>query len=119
MSSKVYLTSEKAADILREVPLEKAFYFYGAVGDPMHVSARSLKEFAERLETVDVSSLSFHSDRRDFENWVTMLGDADLVRKLGSVRTSKLQGEVLRAKLQSTVRGRVDQLTHLGTKKSH
>jgi len=115
MSSKITLTSGKAADILREVPREKAFYFYSTVGNPLNVSAQSLKEFAERLGTVDASSLSFHSNRRDFENWVTMLGDNNLVKKLGSVRASKLQGEALRAKLRSTVRGRVDQLARLDT----
>jgi len=118
MSSKVNLTTGKAAGFLREVPWEKAFYFYSTVGNPLNVSARSLKEFEERLGTVDAASLSFHSDRRDFENWVTMLGDTDLVKKLGSVRTSKLQGEALRARLQSTVKGRVNQLTRFGTKAS-
>jgi hypothetical protein len=119
MSSKINLNSGKAADILREVSREKAFYFYGSIGNPLNVSARSLKEFADRLGTVEAASLSFHSDRRDFENWVTMLGDTDLVRKLGSVRTSKVQGEVLRAKLRRTVTGRVDQLAHLDSKTLH
>jgi hypothetical protein len=118
MSSKINLTSGKAADILREVPGDQAFHFYSAVGYPLNVSAQSLREFAERLGTVDASSLSFHSDRRDFENWVTMLGDNNLVKKLGSVRASKLQGEALRSKLRSTVRGRVDQLARLDTKSS-
>jgi hypothetical protein len=96
------------------VPPEKAFYFYRALDSPLNVSARSLKEFLERITTVDPSSLAFHSGRRDFENWVFMLGDHDLAKKLAGVRGSGLRGEPLRARLYNTTKNRLEQLSRFG-----
>ena len=113
MSSTTKLSTEQAAAILRELPQDKAFYFYRAVDSPLNVSARSLKEFVERIKTVEANSLSFHTQRGDFENWISMLGDADLSRRVGAVRTSKLSGEALRTKMHGTTKSRVDQLSRL------
>jgi Family of unknown function (DUF5752) len=114
MSSTSKLSAEQATAILRELPQEKAFYFYRAVNSPLNVTARSLKELVERVKTIEPTSLYFHLERRDFENWISMLGDSDLSRRIGAVRTSKLSGEALRTKLHVTVKNRVDQLSRLG-----
>jgi hypothetical protein len=105
------MSKKQASTILREVPPEEAFFFYRAIDDPLNVSADSLKEFLERLSTVEPASLSFHSDRRDFESWVCMLGDEDLARKFAGVRGSKLRGEALRARLHQATKDRVEQLS--------
>ena len=107
------LSSERASSILREVPPEKAFYFYRAVGSPLNVSAKSLKEFVERIATVDPASLAFHSERKDFEGWVSMLGDGELSKKLAVVRTARLRDEPLRTRLYTTTRSRLEQLSRL------
>jgi len=107
------LSSERASSILREVPPEKAFYFYRAVGSPLNVSAKSLKEFVERIATVDPASLAFHSERKDFEGWVSMLGDGELSKRLAGVRTARLRDEPLRMRLYDTTKSRLEQLSQL------
>jgi hypothetical protein len=105
------MSKKQASTILREVPTEKAFFFYRAIDDPLNVSAKSLKEFLERIATVEPASLSFHSERRDFESWVSMLGDEDLARKFAGVRGSKLRDEALRARLHQATKDRMEQLS--------
>ena len=107
------LSPEQASSILREVPPEKAFFFYRAVGSPLYVSARSLKEFVERIATVEPASLAFHSERRDFESWISMLGDGELSKKLAGLRTARLRDESLRMRLYDTTRSRLEQLSEL------
>jgi len=108
------MSSERASAILSEVPMENAFFFYRAIDSPMNISARSLREFLERIATIEPASLAFHSERRDFESWVSMLGDDVLAKKLAGVRTSRLRDELLRTKLYNTTKNRVDQLARLG-----
>ena len=112
------VSSERASTILREVLPEKAFYFYRAVGSPLNVSASSLKEFLQRISTVEPVSLAFHSDRKDFESWVSMLGDDELSKRLAGVRGARLRDESLRTRLYSTTKTRLDQLTQLSRSKS-
>lgn len=116
MPSKPRVATEKAADILREVPPQEAFYFYRALDSPLNVTARSLGEFAERVKTVDAASLQFHIERQDFERWTAMLGDSDLTARIATIRTSKVQGDQLRPRLYSTVKSRVDQLNRASMK---
>ena len=112
------VSSERASTILREVSPEKAFYFYKEVGSPLNVSASSLKEFLQRISTVEPVSLTFHSDRKDFESWVSMLGDDELSKRLAGVRGAGLQDEALRTRLYSTTKTRLNQLTQLSKNKS-
>ena len=112
------VSSERASSILREVPPEKAFYFYRAVGSPLNVSASSLKEFLQRISIVEPVSLAFHSDRKDFESWVSMLGDDELSKRLAGVRGIRLQDEPLRKRLCNTTKTRLDQLSQLSKNKS-
>jgi len=109
------MSSERASGILREVPPNKAFFFYREIGTPLNVSARSLSEFLGRISTVEPDSLAFHSKRKDFEKWVSMLGDDDLAKRLATVRGARLRDEPLRTKLYDTTKNRVDQLSRLGT----
>ena len=79
----------------------------------MYVSARSLKEFVERIATVEPASLAFHSERRDFESWISMLGDGELSKKLAGLRAARLRDESLRMRLYDTTRSRLEQLSEL------
>lgn len=116
MPSKPRLSSEKAAAILSEVPVERAFYFYSAVDHPLSVSAKSLREFCEKVRGVEPASLAFHLERQDFERWVTMLGDSELSKRFGEMRVSKAQGESLSTKLYNTAKNRLDQLERASMK---
>jgi hypothetical protein len=99
-----------AERILSPVNHERAFYFYSGVGRPLDAVAHSLKEFGEKLKTVDVRSLQFHLERGDFEKWVYMLGDAELVKSLVKLKKSAFVGEKLRAEFVRIVQTRVRQL---------
>jgi len=99
-----------AERILGPVSHERAFYFYSEVGRPLDAVAHSLKEFGEKLKTVEVKSLQFHLERGDFEKWVYMLGDAELAKSLIKVKKSALAGEKLRAELVRVVQTRLKQL---------
>ena len=116
MSSSPKVSSERAASILNEVPVEKAFYFYIGTDRPLPVSARSLGEFSDKIKTVESTSLEYHTERQDFEKWVVMLGDDLLAKKLTDVRRSKAQGDALRAKLYNSTKSRVDQLRRASMK---
>jgi Family of unknown function (DUF5752) len=113
MPSKPKTTSEQANVILRELPQDRAFNFYRSVGVPLNIAAKSLNEFVERIESVEPASLVFHTERQDFERWISMLGDTELAKKLGTVRMARLQGEALRTRLYSTTKSRLDQLSRL------
>jgi hypothetical protein len=99
-----------AQRILSPVNPERAFYFFADIGMPIDAVAHSLKEFGEKLKTVDVKSLEFHLGRGDFERWVYMLGDAELVKAMVKLRGLVLSGEKLRAELVRSVQTRVRQL---------
>jgi hypothetical protein len=99
-----------AERILAPVNPERAFYFYAGMGEPVGTAANSLREFVEKAKTVQAKSLEFHLGRGDFENWVRMLGDPELVKALVKLRGSGLSGEKLRAELVRVIQTRVRQL---------
>jgi tryptophan 2,3-dioxygenase len=104
------LQTEEAANILRTVPPENAFYFYKSIGAPTGATARSLPEFLGVLGNADNASLQFHMGRGDFEKWVKMLGDNTLAKQLAVLRERRLREEQLRQLLVDSVRTRINQL---------
>ena len=107
------LDKNLAQNILSSVSLEKAFHFYNNVDQNSGVHAVSLKDFGDKIQTIDMKSILFHLSRRDFENWMRSLGDIELSKKLALIRTSKLSGDNLRKKLYETVNSRYDELKKL------
>ncbi len=105
--------SEKAAEILEYLPLEKSFHFYVDVGKPLNIHAASLGDFCEKILKVEVPSVEFHMGRGDFEAWFSSLGDIELARKTLLVREQKILGETLRRKLYDIVRRRYETLTKI------
>jgi hypothetical protein len=99
-----------AERILAPVSPERAFYFYSEIGRPIDAVARSLKEFGERVKTVEAKSLEFHVARGDFEKWALMLGDSELAKTLVRVRGLGLSGEKLRVEVVKGVQTRLRQL---------
>jgi hypothetical protein len=95
-----YAIAEKgllALAALRQLPDDKAFYFYLGVDQPAGASARNLREFYTVVETVAAESLDFHSERGDFENWVrTSVKDDVFAGNLAGLLKEGLKGEALR-----------------------
>ncbi len=106
------MSSEGSSRILRAVPREKAFYFFTSIGNYTGASAVSLKEFAEKVNEVNVKSLEFHLYRADFEKWIAqVLEDAWLAGEVRRLQKFGLMGEPLRNQLYLTVSRRFKRLT--------
>ncbi|KYH42490.1 MAG: alpha-amylase [Candidatus Bathyarchaeota archaeon B26-1] len=101
---------ERAETILREVPAERAFYFYTDYGKYTGTYARSLEEFAETLEKISVESIRFHLRRGDFQVWIRDLGDPGLAEALDSIDEPNLNDRELREEVARRVRERVEDL---------
>ena len=99
-----------AKKILSPLPLEKAFHFCYDIDKYSGVYVDSLKDFVDKIQTIDLKSIEFHIARKDFECWISSLGDMELSKKLGLLRVENLSGEKLRKELYETVKFRYDEL---------
>ena len=99
--------------ILCPLPLERAFQFYYDINQYSGVHADSLKDFVDKIQNVDLKSIEFHIPRGDFEHWISSLGDTELSKKLGLLRTANLSGENLRKELYTTTNSRYEELKKL------
>jgi hypothetical protein len=103
---------ENASKILRTVPREKAFYFFTSIGNYTGESASSLKEFMEKINTVNIKSIEFHFHRRDFEKWINeVLEDKKLAEEIAELQKMSLTGDNLRHQIYNTVWRRYQLLT--------
>jgi len=99
----------KATRTLRTLSNEEAFRFYEDIGKPTGESARSLRDFLGRIESVKLESLIFHLKRNDFKNWVeSTLEDPKLAKKLEKMPVTC--NNRLRAEVCSVVRDRLKEL---------
>ncbi len=99
-----------ARKILSKVPQEKAFHFYIEIDKPLMVSSDSLTDFCEKIKSIYVKSIEFHSSRGDFELWIHFLGDVELTKRLRAIRDMNLTGEELRKEIYETVKSRCEEL---------
>ena len=104
---------ERALSILSPVPPEKAFYFYTEVDRYTGVSASSLNDLCNKIQTIDLRSVEFHVPRGDFRFWFHDLGDLELAKRMDLIREAGLSGEDLRKKVYETVKSRCEELTSL------
>ena len=102
-------TTTPEIDLLRVLPDEIAFYFYKALGEPLGVKANSLIEFSSKVKEVDKTSIRFHTERRDFENWIRLFGDPALVRQIANLSNQTLAPEELQSELSRIVEARLKQ----------
>jgi len=100
-----------AQNILGSLSLEKSFHFYYEINQHSGVHANSLKDFAEKIRTLDLRSIEFHFPRGDFELWIRSLGDIELSKKLEMLRTRHLSGDNLRKELYEAIKSRYEELT--------
>jgi DNA-binding transcriptional ArsR family regulator len=99
-----------ARKVLGKTAKEKAFHFYKGIGQPTGVVSDNLNDFSEKLKTLDVKTIEFHTERGDFETWISSLGDTELAKRLKIIRGTKLTGEALRKKVIETVNSRCNEL---------
>ncbi len=96
--------------ILRTVSNEDGFNFYIDIDQPTKNAATSLEQFVEKLEVVDVKSVSFHFKRADFQKWISkILEDIALSSRLDKIPKDTV-GEPLRKKIIEIVKARKDEL---------
>ena len=97
------INKEKATAILAYSPHDKAFHFYADIGKPLNLHAHNLRDFANKVEKVDIVSIDFHTKRGDFEVWFNGLGDVELTKKVALLRQRNVVGEDLRMLLHEIV----------------
>jgi ribosomal protein S24E len=99
-----------AVNILSTVPLEKAFHFHTGINQYSGIYANSLNDFCDKIQKIDLKSIAFHLQRRDFELWFRSLGDLELAKKMEQIRGMGLSGDNLRKKVYETVKSRCEEL---------
>lgn len=98
--------------ILNIVPNARGFHFCTANGNSTGVTAVGLGDFAEKLKTIDLSSIDFHFRCGDFQKWIReVLRDDELAERISQIKKD-LCGENLRTELLETVNSR---MVHLKT----
>jgi predicted heme/steroid binding protein len=105
-------TVDKAAvqNILRSVPFESGFQFATDIGKYTEETAINLFSFFEELRTIDLQSVKFHFQRRDYQKWIeTTLSDKELSSRIDKT-PSGLNGEELRQELLKIVQQRLIEL---------
>jgi len=105
--------SELAKKILSKTSIEKAFHFYVWISEPLGISSDSLVDLCEKIKSIDLKSIEFHTSRGDFDLWVHYLGDVELAKRLRLIRESDLSGEILREELYRVIKSRCDELQRL------
>jgi hypothetical protein len=76
-----------------------------------------LDELAATVKTIEPSSVKFHVEEGDFENWFTMLGDESLAGQVAALRGKTISPDKLREKVSSMVSKRVGQLHKIASSK--
>jgi hypothetical protein len=107
------INREKAAGILAHAPMEESFHFYADAGKPLSIYATSLQDFCDKIQKIDIGSVEFHTNRRDFEVWFNRLGDPELARKMLIIKQSGFVGKDLRETVYETVKSRYEELADI------
>ncbi|HYA77731.1 MAG TPA: DUF5752 family protein [Verrucomicrobiae bacterium] len=103
---------EEAQRILATVTYDHGFHFFSGIGKYTGETAVNLFSFYEELKTIEPESVTFHFQRRDFQNWIkNTLGDVKLSDKIELIKTD-LKVEELKKELLKNV---LDRLVELQT----
>lgn len=104
------ISDSKIVKILSTVPHDKGFHFFTDLGQDTGETATSLETFAQKLEKIGADAVTFHFQRKDFQNWIqTTVGDGVLAERVNRV-SGQRPVEDLRSELVKTVRERISQL---------
>lgn len=106
MSRKIQVKKELIAKPngvkpLVSVPFENGFHFYKAAGNYIGITTTNLNDFAAELQIVPLESITYHFQRKDFENWVKYtIKDVALAERISRVKVEQsaedLRREILR-----------------------
>jgi hypothetical protein len=110
VAKKQTLQRPKNLDLLNTVPFENGFHFYKEQGNYTGLTANGTVEFAEKLQTIPLESITFHFQRQDFQKWFTnTIGDKELAKRIDQIKAGS-QDENLRKELSKTVQNRINEL---------
>ena len=86
---------------LSSVPFEKGFHFYTEPGKYTGITAISIDEFAEKLNTVPIESVEFHFQHQDYQKWLKdVFSDDILAGRIDEIKeTEETSGDNLRKAL--------------------
>jgi len=104
------LTTNLAQKISSPLPPEGAFYFFTGVGNYTGISAMSLQDFCEKIQTINIQSIRFHLLRGDFERWFESLGDKELSKRTNLLKEKEMSDEQLRNALYNLVKNRCTEI---------
>lgn len=109
-SKEQNISDSKIVKILSTVPHNKEFHFFTDLGHDTGEFASSLEMFAQKLEKINVDSVKFHFQRKDFQNWIqTTVGDGVLAERINHL-SGQHPVENLRRELVETVQKRISEL---------
>ena len=91
-------------DILGTLPFPEGFHFCLEGGNYTGITATSINEFTEKLQTIDQNSIDFHMQRKDFQKWIqTEFCDKELPKQIDHLKEEKVSDEKLRQELLETI----------------
>ena len=98
---KQLLVKPTSVKSLRTVPFESGFQFYTAIGNYTGITATSLNEFAAKLQIIPTESVTFHFQRKDFQQWIKdTIKDTELAEQMNRIKeglsAEDLRKEILR-----------------------
>jgi hypothetical protein len=110
---KIVLSEPETLRALRNLPADKAFYFFTSIGNYTGENATSLEKFAKKILSANAKSLEFHLYRGDFERWVTeALEDDVLANKIRRLKALRPIGIDLRDRLYLIISKHCEDLTN-------
>ncbi len=110
ITKKQTLEKPKRLNLLRTVPFESGFHFYTELGKYTGITACSTVEFADKLQTIPIQSVTFHFHRQDFQKWFKdTIGDEELSLRIDQVMAEP-SDEYLRKDLFKIVHHRITEL---------
>ncbi|MGA2524550.1 MAG: DUF5752 family protein [Candidatus Bathyarchaeia archaeon] len=110
ITKKRTIEKSKNLNLLKTVPFESGFHFYTEQGKYTGITACSVVEFSEKLQTLLIQSVTFHFQRQDFQKWFkNTIGDEELAKKIDQIKVRPKE-EDLRKELSQTVQNRIAEL---------
>jgi alpha-amylase len=109
-TKKQTIEKPKNLNLLKTFPFENSFHFFTEHGKYTGITASSVVEFSEKLQTVPVQSVTFHFQRQDFQKWLKdTIGDEQLAKRIDEIKAG-FQDEDLRKELSQRVQNRIAEL---------
>ncbi len=92
ITKKQPIEKQKNLNLLNTVQFENGFHFFTELGKFTGITATSTVEFAEKLQTVPIQSVTFHFQRQDFQKWLkNTIGDEELVKRIDQIKVRVLK----------------------------